>query len=84
MCGLQDCGQRQSLQPRRFVNRDMIDACIARHVDIRQFAVEAGARLHIGVGALRDIEHAGDITWCGIGAGAVERDHQRDRHALEI
>jgi hypothetical protein len=62
----------------------MIDTGIARDIDIRQLAVKARARLHIGISALCQIEHAGNIVGGGIRSGAVERHDQRHGHALQI
>ena len=84
MCGLEDRAQGRSLQPRRFIDREMIDAGVAGDVDIRQFAVEAGARHHIGVFPLGQIEHAGDIARRRVGAGTIERHHQRDGYSLAV
>ena len=82
--GLQDRVERHALQPRRFVDGEMIDARFAGDIDILQLAVEARARPHIGIFALRQIEHAGDVLRRVIGTGAVEGHDQRHRHALRI
>ena len=43
------------------VDRKMIDAGLAADIDIREFAMKAGAAVHIGESALRYVENARDV-----------------------
>ena len=81
---LQHRGQGHGLQPGRFVDREMIDRGVGRDIDVLQPAVEAGAGLHIGVFALRQVEHASHVPRRRVGTGTVERHHQCDRNACGI
>ena len=62
----------------------MINAGVGGNVDVLQLAAEARAGPHIGVLPLRQIENAGHVLWCGVGAGAVERNDERNRYAIGI
>ena len=42
----------------------MIDAGLAADIDIREFAMKAVAAAHLGVSALRYVEHACDVLRC--------------------
>src|SRR5579862_987834 len=53
-----DILQRLGLHARRFVDGQMIDRRVVGEVDISEQAVEAGAALHIGVFALRNVDQA--------------------------
>jgi hypothetical protein len=50
--------QHQTLKLRRLVDRKMIDAGLAADIDIREFAMKAGAAVHIGESALRYVRDA--------------------------
>ena len=51
----------KSLELRRLVDRKMIDAGLAADIYIREFAMKAGAAVHIGESALRYVENARDV-----------------------
>ena len=59
----------------------MIDAGLAADIDIREFAMKAVAAAHIGVSALRYVEHACDVLRCCERVGTIEWDDKRNRYS---
>jgi hypothetical protein len=43
LCRLQHGIERLRLQPRRLVDREMVNAAVAADIDVRELAAEAGA-----------------------------------------
>jgi hypothetical protein len=59
----------------------MIDAGLAADIHIREFAMKAVAAAHIGVSALRYVEHACDVLRCCERVGAIEWNDKRNRYS---
>ena len=59
----------------------MIDAGLAADIDVREFAMKAGAAVHIGESALRYVENARDVLRCFERVGAIEWNDKRNRYS---
>ena len=62
----------------------MIDARLAADIDIREFAMKAGAAAHIVETALRYVENARDVLRCRERVGAVEWNNKRNRYSYPV
>ena len=78
----EDFRNNPRMQPRRFIDVDMIDTRIGTDIDVGERAVEARPAPHISVVPLRQIENARDVVACSERLRAVERHDQRYGNAL--
>ena len=62
----------------------MIDAGLTADIDIREFAMKAGAAVHIGESALRYVENARDVLRCCERVGAIEWNDKRNRYSYPV
>jgi len=62
----------------------MIDAGLTADIDIREFAMKAGAAAHIVESALRYVENARDVLRCCVRVGAIEWNDKRNRYSYPV
>jgi hypothetical protein len=62
----------------------MIDAGLAADIDVREFAMKAGAAVHIGESALGYVENARDVLWCCVRVSAIEWNDKRNRYSYPV